>query len=124
MARELTIVNAEGVCKNEKFQKMLDKGLLVTERVQDHLNETITLVGSCKANIKTDDKEFDMYYYIAKNGLIISSGSEYLYESLSDIEFGKDCVLKEIKTKRGHTYKFNPIFDMSEVIGTDDDLPF
>ena len=123
--RKLEIENAQGVCKNEKFQSMLDKGLLVSEKVDEHLNETLELVGSCKANIKTDDKEFSLYYYVTKSGLIISSGSEYLFQSLNNVEFGKDVVLKKVKTKRGFTYVFNPIFDMSEIIGTtDDELPF
>lgn len=123
MARKLSIEIKEGVCTNEKFIKMLEANQLVTDKVDEHLNETLVIVGVAKANIKTDDKEFDMYYYVAKNGTILSSGSEYLYNSLANTTMGDEVVLKKVKTKRGHTYIFNPIFNIKDIV-TDDDLPF
>lgn len=121
--RELKIEETKGVCGNAKFQTMLEKGLITSEKAQDHVNEKIVLIGSCKVNIKTDDKDFNMYYYITKDGLVLSSGSEYLFKSLENIEFEKEAIIKKVQTKRGFTYLFNPVFSMSDLT-TDDDLPF
>lgn len=120
--RELKIEETKGVCGNAKFQTMLEKGLITSEKAQDHVNEKIVLIGSCKVNIKTDDKDFNMYYYITKDGLVLSSGSEYLFKSLENVEFEKESIIKKVQTKRGFTYLFNPVFSMSDLT-SDDDLP-
>ena len=126
--REVKIENAQGVCAKEKFQKLVKAGQIATEKVEEHLNEKIILVGVCQVTIKTEDKEFTIYNYVTNNGLVISSGSEFLFKSTENIEINEECVIKKVKTKKGHTYVFNPIFSlenlMNEDNGTEDDLPF
>lgn len=124
MARDLTVEIKEGVCTNERFIKMLEANQLVTDKLDEHLNENLVIVGYAKANIKTDDKEFTMYYYVTKTGTILASGSEYLFNSLQNTVSGDEVVLKKVKTKRGHTYIFNPIFNIKDIVETGDDLPF
>lgn len=116
MARNLSIEIKEGVCTNEKFIKLLENNQLVTDKVEDHLDETFKIVGQAKANIKTDDKEFTMYYYVTESGIILASGSEYLYGSLANTIEGDSVILKKVKTKRGHTYIFNPVFNISDIM--------
>lgn len=126
--REVKIENAQGVCAKEKFQKLIKAGQLVAEKVDEHLNEKLVLVGICKVTIKTDDKEFSVYNYVTNTGLVISSGSEFLYKSTENIEMNEESVIKKVKTKKGHTYVFNPIFSLENIMkddtGSEDDLPF
>ena len=121
--REIKIKNAEGVCENDKFQKLLEKGQIVAEKVEEHLNEKLVLVGSAKVEIKTDDKEFTINYYVTKEGLILQSGSDYLWDSKDNVEIGEEFTIKKVKTKKGHTYIFNPVFNINELVNSDD-LPF
>jgi hypothetical protein len=122
--REIKIKVSEGVCETEKFQKLLEKGQIVSEKVEEHLNEKMTFVGSAKVEIKTDDKEFTVNYYVTKEGLILQSGSDYLWDSKDNIEIGEEFTIKKVKTKKGHTYIFNPIFNISDLVETENDLPF
>lgn len=121
---EIKIKTSEGVCENEKFQKLLEKGQIVSEKVEEHLNEKMTFVGSAKVEIKTDDKEFTINYYVTKEGLILQSGSDYLWDSKDNIEIGEEFTIKKVKTKKGFTYIFNPIFNISDLVNSEDDLPF
>lgn len=128
MSREVKIENAQGICVKEKFQKLVKAGQLVAEKVEEHINEKIVLVGYCKITIKTEEKEFSIFNYVSNTGLIISSGSEFLFKSTENIEMNEECVIKKVKTKKGHTYVFNPIFNMDSLLNDDtettDDLPF
>lgn len=121
--REVTIVTAKGVCEKEKFQKLLKAGSIVADKVESVIEQKMTFVGLAEVSIKTEDKEFTQNYYVTKEGKIFTSGSEYLRESFDDIEIGEEFVVKNIKTKRGHTYRANPIFNVSDLT-SDDDLQF
>lgn len=126
MKREVKIIETEGSCKNALFEKMVLKGDIVAEKVVDMINQKIKLTGYAVAEITTDEKTFKIMYYAHENGFI-SSGSEFLLESVKDyIKESNEFIVKEIKTKKGKTYKVVPCMHSEQEISTTntDDLPF
>lgn len=106
---EITILEAEGNCKDSLFSKMAKNGDISSERVKDVVGKTFEIIGYAKCNIETDDKNFDIVYYATKTGYI-SSGSQVFYESVKTYyEDTKVFTIKEIKTNKGTTYKASPI---------------
>lgn len=106
---EVTIISTEGTGKSPIFEKMCKKGDVVAEKISECVGDIITPTGYACCKIVTDEKEFEMNYYITEEG-IFSSGSEIFYESFTDyfgdVEKMKIC---EVKTKKGKTYKVSPV---------------
>ena len=113
---ELTIKEAFGSCDTDLFKKMAKKGDITSSKVDEVVGHVVKITGYAKANIVTDDKDFDLVYYATDEGYF-SSGSNVLFESiedyLGDSEVEAFKILK-IKTKKGHTYKASPIIKESE----------
>lgn len=107
---DVSINHAEGTAENELFKKMLKKGDVASEKIKDVVGAIFTVTGIASVTIKTEDNNFDLYYYITDCG-IFTSGSEIFYESVTDYYGEVDKVkVVEIKTKKGTTYKAVPIF--------------
>lgn len=111
---EVTIISTEGSGKSPIFEKMCKKGDVVADKISECVGGIITPTGYAHCKITTDEKEFEMYYYITEEG-IYSSGSEIFFDSFSDyfgdVERMKIC---EVKTKKGKTYKVSPVLIFNE----------
>lgn len=129
---EIEIKETKGACDNQLFKKMIMKGDIKAEKVSDYVDKVVNIYGYAKTHIKTDDKDFDLNYFMDDKGLVLSSGSQYFLESV--IDYFDDCSefrIVEIKTKKGKTYKVMPCIQnkkTGKVIDldtpSDDDLPF
>ena len=129
---EIEIKETKGACDNDLFKKMIMRGDIQAKKVADYIDKVVNIYGYAKTHITTDDKDFDMNYYMDDKGLILSSGSEYFMQSVED--YFNDCStfrIVEVKTKKGKTYKVMPcivnpktgnVTDLDA--GIDDDLPF
>lgn len=107
---ELTIEGATGSCDTELFKKMAKKGDITASKIDDFVGKVVRITGTANANIKTDDKEFNITYYATDDGYF-SSGSTWFYDSYSDYAGDTDTFkILKVKTKKGHTYKASPIF--------------
>lgn len=111
---ERNILETKGVCNSEKFKNAIGRGIISGKKVKDYVDVIDKLAGCAKVEVKTENNGFTNYFYVMASGQILQSGSEYLYKSIENIELDEECVIKEIKTKRGHTYLFNPVFKMEE----------
>ena len=108
---EVTIEKAFGSCDTELFKKMAKKGDITASKIDDFVDKVVKISGYAIANIKTDDKEFNVRYYATDNGYF-STGSEYFAESVNDyLDETKIFKILKIKTKKGHTYKASPIIE-------------
>lgn len=131
MKREVKILETEGSCKNSLFEKMAKKGDIIADKVEDILNRKFKLTGYGVIEVTTDEKTFKIMYYAHEEGFIYS-GSEYLLESIKDyINEGVYLIFKQIKTKKGKTYKVVPCMTQNqnheeelEENNTDEDLLF
>lgn len=108
---EVIIENADGVCLNELFKKMAQKGDISACKVEDVLGRKLKIMGYACCRIVTDEKEFNLIYYATDIGYF-SSGSEFLWNSYTDYSEDTDTfVIQKIKTKKGFTYKMIPIIE-------------
>ena len=129
---EIEIKETKGACDNQLFKKMIMKGDIKAEKVSDYVDKVVNIYGYAKTHIKTDDKDFDLNYFMDDKGLVLSSGSEYFLQSV--IDYFDDCStfrIVEIKTKKGKTYKVMPCIENKKSgkvtdldSPSDDDLPF
>lgn len=112
---EVTIISKGGECDKPLFEKMLKNGDVVAESVKEHVGEFVRFLGYAKVNIDTDDKNFDLTYYLTNIGYICT-GSEVFFESVLDYidEDEVDCFkIVEVKTRKGTTYKATPILKVN-----------
>ena len=107
---EVNVKEVYGTCGSELFKKMAKKGDITSDRVKNVVDKVFKITGYAICNIVTEDKNFDVIYYATDTGFI-SSGSEILYNSVKDyIEDTDTFRIKEVKTRKGTTYKAVPIF--------------
>lgn len=107
---EVSIIEAKGTCDSALFEKMAKRGDITSDRVKNVVGGIFEITGYAKCNIVTEDKNFDVVYYATNKGFI-SSGSNVLFNSISDyLEDTKTFKITEVKTKKGTTYKGVPIF--------------
>lgn len=108
---EVKVLDSYGTCESELFKKMASKGDITSDRVKNVVDQKFKITGYAKCNIVTDDKNFNVVYYATDTGFI-SSGSEVLFDSIVDY-IGDTSLfrIKEVKTKKGTTYKGVPIFE-------------
>ena len=106
---EVAVKSTYGSCESELFKKMAKKGDITADRIQECLGRVFDITGYAVCHIVTDEKEFDIMYYATDNGFI-SSGSEVLFNSIEDyIGDVSKFKIKEVKTKKGKTYKAVPV---------------
>lgn len=107
---EVIVNEVYGTCDSELFKKMAKKGDITADRVKNVVDKVFKITGYAMCNIVTDDKNFNVIYYATDSGFI-SSGSEILFNSIEDyIEDTDTFRIKEVKTRKGTTYKAVPIF--------------
>lgn len=107
---EVIVNEVYGTCDSELFKKMAKKGDITADRVKNVVDKVFKITGYAMCNIVTDDKNFNVIYYATDSGFI-SSGSEILFNSVEDYINDTDTFrIKEVKTRKGTTYKAVPIF--------------
>lgn len=107
---EVKVLTKEGSCDNELFEKMAKKGDITSIKIADVLGEVVKIVGYAYCEITTEEKTFNILYVDTEEYGLISSGSEIFKESVEDYYGDVEYVrLKEIKTKKGKTYKAVPV---------------
>ena len=129
---EVTVNEKKGTCDNALFEKMAKKGDLTAVKLSELVGVEVKITGYAKCHIVTDDKEFDINYFDTEEYGLVSSGSEIFTESVVDY-FGEveSVRLTEVKTKKGKTYKAEPVLGNNKKEETTkneeettDDLPF
>ena len=130
---EVTILKKVGTCDDELFEEMAKNGDLSATKLSELIGVDVTITGYSVCNIVTNDKNFNVTYYDTEEYGLISSGSDVFLESVTRY-FGKvkQVKLTEIKTKKGKTYKAQPVLKTSKKEETtkneekddNDELPF
>lgn len=129
---EVTVNEKKGTCDNALFEKMAKKGDLTAIKLSELVGVEVKITGYAKCHIVTDEKEFDINYFDTEEYGLVSSGSEIFTESVVDY-FGEveSVRLTEVKTKKGKTYKAEPVLGNNkkeETIKNEEekteDLPF
>lgn len=107
---EVKVLTKEGSCDNELFEKMAKKGDITSIKIADVLGKVVKIVGYAYCEITTEEKTFNILYVDTEEYGLISSGSKIFKESVEDYYGDVEYVrLKEIKTKKGKTYKAVPV---------------
>lgn len=107
---EVKIIEKQGTCDSELFEKMAKKGDLNAIKLIDILNSEVSIVGYAFCEITANDKTFNMNYFDTEEYGLISCGSLIFAESVKDYFGEVDTVrITEIKTKKGKTYKAAPV---------------
>lgn len=107
---EVKVLTKEGSCDNELLEKMAKKGDITSIKIADVLGKVVKIVGYAYCEIKTEEKTFNILYIDTEEYGLISSGSEIFKESVEDYYGDVEYVrLKEIKTRKGKTYKAVPV---------------
>lgn len=126
------IKEKKGTCESDLFEKMAKNGDLVSTKVGDLIGTDITVKGYADTTIETEEKSFDLIYVDTEEYGLITSGSEIFKKSIVDY-FGDvtTFTLRELKTKKGKTYKAIPILTDVKKVETKEteadkaeDLPF
>ena len=129
---EVIVNEKKGTCDNALFEKMAKKGDLTAIKLSELVGVEVKITGYAKCHIITDEKEFDINYFDTEEYGLVSSGSKIFTESVVDY-FGEveSVRLIEVKTKKGKTYKAQPVLGSNKKEETDkneeeitDDLPF
>ena len=87
----------------------------------------VEIVGYAKVKVVTEDKEFELMYIDTNEYGLVSTGSEIFYDSVKEyLEDTKQFILKEVKTKKGKTYKAVPKLKNDGKVAeeSDNDLPY
>ena len=107
---EVKVLTKEGSCDNELFEKMAKKGDITSIKIADVLGKVVKIVGYAYCEITIEEKTFNILYIDTEEYGLISSGSEIFKESVEDYYGDVEYVrLKEIKTRKGKTYKAVPV---------------
>lgn len=109
---EVTVNSKVGTCDNTLFEKMAKKGDITAIKLSDLIGKTVHITGYADCTIETEEKTFNISYYDTEEYGLFSSGSEIFAESVSDYFGDVETVrLKEVKTKKGKTYKAVPVLE-------------
>jgi hypothetical protein len=131
---EVKINEKKGSCNNSLFEKMAKNGDITATKLAEVVGTVVTILGYAKCTITTDEKTFGINYFDTEEYGMISSGSEFFTKSVENY-FGEveKVRLTEVKTKKGKTYKAQPILGTKNEETnnkedknneTSDDLPF
>ena len=129
---DVQVKEKKGTCNTDLFSKMATNGDLTSTKVSEVIGAVVTIVGFAKCTITTEEKTFDINYFDTKEYGLISSGSEYFTKSVETYYGEVEKVrITEIKTKKGTTYKAQPILKTNNETETkkeettnNEDLPF
>ena len=134
---DVTVNSKVGTCDNALFEKMAKKGDITAIKLSDLIGKTVHITGYADCTIETEEKTFNISYYDTEEYGLFSSGSEIFAESVSDYFGDVEMVrLKEVKTKKGKTYKAVPVLEETKnnreettkkeetTVIQNDDLPF
>ena len=134
---DVTVNSKVGTCDNALFEKMAKKGDITAIKLSDLIGKTVHITGYSDCTIETEEKTFNISYYDTEEYGLFSSGSEIFAESVSDYFGDVEMVrLKEVKTKKGKTYKAVPVLEETKnnreettkkeetTVIQNDDLPF
>lgn len=104
-----------GAANDEVFKLMVAHSDITGVKVDEVVGQTFHFTGYASCRVIPEGKdEFELTYYTTAEGIIISSGSEYFYESVSDyFEYHKPMCIQKIKCKKGSTYKAVPVMSSS-----------
>lgn len=113
---EVTVLEKEGTCNNELFEKMAKNGDLVAIKLSELIGVEVKITGYAQCSIVTDDKDFIINYFDTEEYGLFTSGSEIFADSVFAY-FGEveKVRIVEIKTKKGKTYKAVPILGDKKV---------
>lgn len=129
---EVEVLEKVGTCDSNLFEKMAKKGDITATSIKEFVGKVMTVLGYSRCKITTDEKEFEIGYYDTDEYGFVSTGSEIFHESIEDY-FGEveQVRIVEIKTKKGKTYKAQPIIGKKKEektnkmeIDENDELPF
>lgn len=111
---EIKLLEKKGSCEQDLFEEMVKAGDIQATPVKNMIGENVKITGYALANIKTEDKDFDMNYFATDKG-ILSTGSNVFKDSVVKY-FGKCSEFRiiELRTKKGTTFKVTPILDAAE----------
>lgn len=102
------LISTYGSCEKAMFQKQAQRGDITSQKIEEFINEVVTIKGYAKAKITTKEKEFTLNYFVTDKG-IISTGSEVFMDSVEDyIDDTNVFKILKVKTTKGHTYKAQP----------------
>lgn len=108
----VTVNVKAGTCDNVLFEKMAKKGDITAIKLSELIGKVVHIIGYADCTIETEEKTFNISYYDTEEYGLFSSGSEIFAESVSDYFGDVEMVrLKEVKTKKGKTYKAVPILE-------------
>ena len=110
----VTINEVTGTLDNDLFKKMASKGDITSVSVKEVVGQEITVTGTAKAAIETDEKTFKMSYFNTEEyGIVHCGGGTLFEESLYD--YISDGVYKfrvnSVKCKMGTGYKAVPVLE-------------
>ena len=110
----VTINDVSGTLDNDLFKKMASKGDITSVSVTEVVGQEITVTGTARATIETDEKTFEMSYFNTEEyGIIHCGGGTLFDETLSDYmtyEVSKFRV-NSVKCKMGTGYKAVPVLE-------------
>lgn len=126
------VLEKKGTCDATLFEKMAKNGDITAIKLNEIVGAEVKITGYAKCEITTEEKTFQINYFDTEEYGLISSGSDIFMESV-ETYFGEveRVRLNEVKTKKGKTYKAQPILSSSKKEQTTenkeqttDDLPF
>ena len=108
---------------SKKFKKMAENGDIIATNVKNAVDKIVTVKGYALCEVTTDNKKFNNFYVDTKEMGFIYTGSEYFKKSIIDyLPNTNKFMIKKLDTKKGTTYKAQPIIEENEV--DTDVLPF
>lgn len=118
---EIKVLAKVGSCDNILFEKMAQKSDLTSTKLSNLIGSVVKIVGYAQCEIEINDKIFIMNYIDTEEYGLISTGSEIFMDSVTDYYGEVENVrLKEIKTKKGKTYKAVPVFQSKNETATEE----
>ena len=124
---KVDIKEKNGSCESELFKKMAENGDIIATNVKNAVDKIVTVKGYALCEVTTDNKKFNNFYVDTKEIGFIYTGSEYFKKSIKDYLLNTNkFIIKRLDTKKGTTYKAQPIIEENtDKLADDTDvLPF
>lgn len=107
---EVVVNSATGTCDTALFKKMAMKGDITSTKIEEVLNQVVSITGIAECHVNANGKEFDVNYFATNELGFIATGSNIFLESVKDYQDEVMFVkIQKVKTKKGITYKAVPI---------------
>lgn len=123
---EVSIISAPtGALDNDLFRVMVAKGDITSTSLTELVDEKLTINGTCRVHVITDEKEFNLAYFnTVENGIVHCGGGTLFDESYSDyMEYTNTFIVKKVKCKVGTAYKAVPVMESVHTADTEA-IPF